>query len=67
MRLAWILRQQRVGLGMGQEEVAKKLGMTQSQYSRIETGKANVFVHQLISICEMYDLNPASVMRAVMQ
>lgn len=44
--------------GMTQKEVAKRLFMTQQQYSRFENGVYELNYGQIVDICNMFDITP---------
>lgn len=41
--------------GITQADVAEKLGVDQSAYSRMETGKSDITLKQFIAVCEAVD------------
>lgn len=49
------LRKARLAAGLGQVEVAKKLGRTQSYVSKIESGQRRFDVLQLKDFARLYD------------
>jgi len=51
------MKDSRNAMGLTQEQVAKKLSMTQQQYSRFENGKFELNYSRLIEICELYDVS----------
>ncbi len=52
------LKQARKDVGMTQNEVAKKLKMTQQQYSRFENGIFQLNYEQILFLCDLYDITP---------
>lgn len=44
-----------------QEDVAKKLGMAQSNYARMERGLSQMTVERLTEIAEMFEMSPEAV------
>ncbi|MBQ8395139.1 MAG: helix-turn-helix transcriptional regulator [Clostridia bacterium] len=52
------LKEARKFKGMTQKEVAQVLHMTQQQYSRFENGKFELNYSQILSLCELYEINP---------
>ena len=52
------LKQARKDIGLTQKEVAKKLKMTQQQYSRFENGVFQLNYEQIIFLCKLYDIAP---------
>ena len=55
------LKQERMRLGFTQNFVAKKLNMTQQQYSRFENGVFELNYSQIIEICKVLDITPNEV------
>jgi len=51
------IKESRKATGYTQLEMAKKLFMTQQQYSRFETGIFEFNYSQLISICKLLDVS----------
>jgi DNA-binding XRE family transcriptional regulator len=51
------LKESRLIKNMTQEQVAKKLNMTQQQYSRFENGKFELNYEQLVFLCKLYDIS----------
>ncbi|WP_250461956.1 helix-turn-helix domain-containing protein [Microbulbifer litoralis] len=61
--LARQLRARRNAMGLGQQEFAKKLAISQSTLARIESGQQNVTIDMLELICsrlkcEIFELLP---------
>lgn len=52
------LKQARKAKGFTQKEVAKKLLMTQQQYSRFENGVFELNYSQIVFLCNLYDITP---------
>ncbi|HMO34267.1 MAG TPA: helix-turn-helix transcriptional regulator [Lacibacter sp.] len=50
------LRKAREAKGLSQQALANQLGMEQSAYSKIETGKNQLNVSTLLHICEVLDI-----------
>ena len=44
--------------GLTQSQVAKKLGMTQQQYSRFENGVFELNYDQIMFLCNFLDITP---------
>jgi len=51
------VKELRLFLGLTQEEFGKKLGVTRSAISYIESGRSNITEHMLFTICLMFDVN----------
>lgn len=47
------IQERRNELGFSQTEIAEKLGISQGQYARLESGKSEITVEKLISLCEL--------------
>ncbi len=52
------LKEARKFKGLTQKEVAEKLGMKQQQYSRFENGVFELNYHQILFLCELYEISP---------
>jgi transcriptional regulator with XRE-family HTH domain len=52
------LKQARKDKGFTQMEVARKLCMTQQQYSRFENGVYELNYEQILFLCELYEITP---------
>lgn len=44
-----------------QSDVAKKMQMTQQQYSRFENGVFQLNYEQILFLCELYDITPSDL------
>ena len=53
--------------GWTQMTVAEAMGLSNSQYSRLESGSAEMTLHQFLVACEEVDLDPAVVLGAPQQ
>lgn len=53
-----VLRQRRDQMGLEQAQIAQRLGVTQSSYSRIESGKTSLTLVQLSDIAPHFGLSP---------
>ncbi len=51
------VKQLRLYLNLTQEEFGKKLGVTRSAISYIESGRSNLTDHMLFTICLTFDIN----------
>lgn len=51
------VKELRLFLGLTQEEFGKKLGVTRSAISYIESGRSKITEHMLFTICLMFDVN----------
>ena len=54
------LKKRRIAMGLTQKQVSTKLGITQSQYSKIETGDTNPTKH-LNKLSEILECDPNDV------
>lgn len=52
-----IIRDIREDRNLKQCDIAKVLGISQQQYSRIETGERELHIDQLIKLCAYYQLS----------
>ena len=52
------IKQSRKLKNLTQTDVAKKLMMTQQQYSRFENGKFELNYSQILTLCELLDVSP---------
>ena len=51
------LKESRTAMGLSQSQVAKKMNMTQQQYSRFENGVFELNYAQIIFLCDLYDIS----------
>ena len=51
------LKDSRVAIRLTQTDVAKKLFMTQQQYSRFENGVFELNYTQIITLCTLFDIS----------
>lgn len=51
------IRDLREDLDVKQENIAKVLHTTQSQYSKIELGKRKISAEEIITLCKLYDVS----------
>ena len=59
------LKDLRKNAGMNQTQLAEKLGMTQTNYSAIESGKTkNIAVKTLVDLSEIYGKDDDALFRA---
>lgn len=58
------IRAAREAAGLSQEAVAEKIGMTRTNYARIEYGKTNVTIETLIRIADGLGLTVGVELRA---
>jgi transcriptional regulator with XRE-family HTH domain len=56
-----LIREARVKKGFKQDILADALGISQSQYSKLENGEAVFDVHKLSTLIDELDLNPLDV------
>ena len=52
------LKSARKQAGYTQTQVAKKMFMTQQQYSRFENGVFQLYYEQILKLCELFDVTP---------
>ncbi|MBN2910802.1 helix-turn-helix transcriptional regulator [Polycladomyces sp. WAk] len=50
------MRKRRMALGLTQAEVAKRAGLTRSHYSKIERGKRDLNIDQIMNISKALDI-----------
>lgn len=55
------LRNGRQKLKMSQEETEKYTGISKNMIQRIETGKRDTGITQLIALCGLYNINPINI------
>ena len=63
--LGKVLELQRKSLQWNQEEVAKRLGTSQSAWSRVETGQSNLSVEELAVVAHVLETSSEAVLRDV--
>lgn len=51
------LKESRLAIRCTQAQIAKKMGMTQQQYSRFENGVFELNYAQIIFLCRLYDIS----------
>jgi transcriptional regulator with XRE-family HTH domain len=51
------IRISRLEKNLTQEDVAKKLNFTQSYYAKIENGKADITLQNLLKLLEIFEVN----------
>ena len=52
-----VIRMERITKGLSQEEVAKKLGRSQSYYTKMEKGKAGITLRNLLKLLEIFEID----------
>ncbi|WP_079240373.1 helix-turn-helix domain-containing protein [Chryseobacterium indologenes] len=52
------IRRLRENKGFSQEEMAERLQISRSAYSRIESGETNSWVNHIQKLCENFDIKP---------
>jgi transcriptional regulator with XRE-family HTH domain len=57
-----LLAQKRDESGMKQSDMANALGMSQSAFSRLESGDSVINIAQLRSICSQLNLRPSAIL-----
>jgi transcriptional regulator with XRE-family HTH domain len=60
--LSAALLARRLALGLTQEAVGLEIGMSQSQYSRIERGEVNVKFRTLVRVARALDASPSELL-----
>jgi transcriptional regulator with XRE-family HTH domain len=50
------IQERRNELGFSQTEIAEKLGISQGQYARLESGKSEISLEKLISLCDLLEM-----------
>lgn len=63
--LGKVLELRRKSLQWNQEEVAKRLGTSQSAWSRVETGQSNLSVEELAVVAHVLETSSEGVLRDV--
>ena len=53
-----LLRDQRIKLGLSQQEVANQAGLSRGNYSHIERGRSEPNLEQMISIAKVLKVEP---------
>lgn len=48
---------ERIAKNLSQEDVAKKLGKTQSYYAKMENGKAEITLRNLLKLLEIFEID----------
>ena len=59
------IRALREGKGLSQKEIAEKLNISQSAYSRIETGETNGWVHLIEKLCRELEIKPEELFNGI--
>ena len=62
-----LLAQRREQIGLKQGQLAGALGVSQSAYSRLESGESVLNLAQLRNVCAHLDVTPAQVLQAADQ
>jgi len=52
------LRELRVEHGKDQREIAERLGISQPQYSKMESGIHDLSINRLLLLCDFYEISP---------
>jgi transcriptional regulator with XRE-family HTH domain len=65
-KLCMLLRHARKKAGFTQEELGKRLGKYKTFVSKYESGERSLTVIELIEISEILEIDPLSIMKAVM-
>ncbi len=56
-RVGHLIKQSRIAKGLTQKELGEKLGVSESQVSRYESGTLNMTIEALYKIAEILDLD----------
>lgn len=59
------LKALRKNKGLSQELVAEYLNISQSAYSRIETGESNSWTFHFEKLCHFYKIKPATIFKKI--
>ncbi|HZW47270.1 MAG TPA: helix-turn-helix transcriptional regulator [Microvirga sp.] len=65
-KFCMLLRHARRKAGLTQEELGKRLGKYKTFVSKYESGEREITVIELIEIAEALDVDPLSILKAVM-
>lgn len=55
----------RTALGMTQEEIAKKVGLTRVSITNIEAGKQRILLHDIETIAAAFGVSPKHMLRGI--
>lgn len=61
-RLGLLIKERRVELGMQQESLAQAVGLTRSSISNIESGRHDMTVKKLFTMCRVLDIEVADLL-----
>lgn len=59
------LKDLRKNNGLSQESIAEYLNISQSAYSRIETGESNSWTFHFDKLCNFYEIKPATMFKRI--
>ena len=62
-RIGQNLKEARKFKGLTQKQVASMMNMTQQQYSRFENGVFELNYDQILTLCELYEIQPNDLFR----
>ena len=62
---AELLKQKRLSMKLSQDQVAKKLFITQSHYNRIELGKAMPSIDEMQLIITFFKIDPKEILKEI--
>ena len=51
------IKQIRIGLGLNQDEMAEKIGLSCPTYQRKESGASKFYIDEVIKICELANIS----------
>ncbi len=58
-----LLRNARKSVGLSQEEVAQRMGITNQNVSSWELGKSKIDMNQLLQLCSMYEIDFTDILQ----
>lgn len=61
--LAMVIRERRLKLNYSQDYIAKKTGMSQTAYSKLEQGHTTVTLEKFIKLCMVLETDMAGLLR----
>ena len=60
-----VIRMERIAKNLSQEDVAKKLGKTQSYYAKMENGEADFSLRKLMTLLDVFEIDPVDFFKEV--
>jgi transcriptional regulator with XRE-family HTH domain len=55
------IREQRVKLGLTQEELAAQVGLSRSSITNVEQGRQTILLHQFLEIAQALEISPQAL------